>query len=224
MFNATISGKIKRVIHDNGKADDKAMVKVVVECRKQFAKKDDMPFTYPVVTIWGYDAQYFRDYAGAGHYASFIGCDLEAYRPDGEDKDQLSFRSGKVDLLPKEFSDQITVEDDEDDKKKKKGKGKGKGDRDPKKDKGKSRSQRRAKDEDDEDEDDDDDDDDDEDEDEAPRKKKKPAGKSKEKEKSKPSKDKGKSSKKKSRDEDDDDDDDDYYDDDDDYFDDEDED
>lgn len=217
MFNATISGIVKRVLFDNEKDAEKAFVKVVVECRKQFAKKDEMPYTYPVVAIFGHDAAYFREYGGKGHFIEAIGCDIDVYRgEDGDEEERISFKCGKLSLLPKQLADQIEVEDDDDDddKKKKKKKSGSKSSRDEKKG-GKSRSERRkGRDEDDEDEDDDD-----EDEDEAPRKKKK--SKEDDKKKKSSSKDKGKSSsKKKSRDDDDDDDDEDYDDDDDDFYDD----
>lgn len=207
MFSANISGVIKRVIFDNEEDGKDAMIKIVVESRKQFSKKDDMPNVYPLITIWGHDAAYVRDYAGKGHWIEVINCDLEVYRPDDADEDRLSFKAGKVNLLPKTLSeavaDTIEEDDDEDDRKKKKKK---KGKKDDDKKRGKSRSERRKS-----RDDDDDDDDDDDEEEEAPKKKKKKA--KKEEPKKKPSK-------KKKKDEDDEDYDDDYDDDDDedDYF------
>jgi len=214
MFNATISGVVKRVLFDNEKDAEKAFIKVVVECRKQFAKKDDLPYTYPVVAIFGHDAAYFRDYGGKGHYVELTGCDYDVYRgEDGDEDEKISFKAGKLALLPKQLSDQLEIEDeddDEDDKKKAKKK-KARSSRDEKPARGKSRSERRSKARDDEDEEEDEDD---EDEEEAPpRRKKKPAAKpaAKKKTSSKPA---SKKRREEEEDEDyDDDDDDDFYDD-----------
>jgi len=210
MFSATISGTIKRILFDNEKDGEKAFLKVVVECKKQFVKEDDIPYNYPVVAIFGHDAAYVREYAGKGHWIECMNCDLDVYRgEDGDEEERISFKCGRVNLLPKALSEAVAStideDDDEDDKKKKK-KGKGKDDK-----KGKSRSERRGK-----SRDDDEDDDDDEDEDENDSKSKKSKSKSKSKDKGK---DKGKSkSKAKSRDDDEDDDEDEDYDDDDDDF------
>lgn len=207
MFSATISGKIKRIIHDNEESKEKAMLKVVVECRKQFVRKDDMPFNYPVVTIFGNDADYLREYAGAGHFVMFHNCDVDVYKKDEDSEERTSFKSGKVELLPKEFTDQIEVEEEEEPRRKKKTSSSSKP---SSKKSGKSRSElRKGRGRDDEDEDEDDDDD--EDEDEAPRRKKKPATTSKSKKTTKSS-----SKSRRSRDDDDedeDDEDDDFYDD-----------
>jgi hypothetical protein len=222
MFSATISGIVKRVIVDNGKADDKAMVKFVLEVKKQFAKKDDMPFIYPLITVFGYDAQYFRDYAGKGHFVEVVNCDMDSWRgEDGDEEERISFKAGKLNLLPKVLADQIEIEDDEEDdrksRNKKKTSSKGKEERGS----GKSRSERRGR----RDEDEDEDDEEEEDDEPAPRRKKtgssgkassKPSSKAKPSSKDKPGS--KTSSKKKSRDDDDDD----FYEDDDDLYDDED--
>jgi hypothetical protein len=219
MFNATIAGRVKRVIFDsaNEKKSKVNMVKIVVEVRKQWTKEDDMPFCYPVVTLFNNDADYFREYAGKGHYVECINCDIDCYRGDDDEYDRISFKCGKLGLLPKDMAEAIgdTIEDDDDDDDKKKKKKK----KDDKKS-GKSRSERRKKrkDEDyDEDDDDDEEEDDDDDDEEEDRKKKKKSSSSKKKSSSS----KGKNKKRRDEDEDDDDDDDDFEDDDDDddYFD-----
>lgn len=213
MFSANISGVIKRVVFDNEEEGKDAMIKISVEARKQYVKKDDMPNVYPLVTIWGNDAAYVREYAGKGHWIELLNCDLDVYRPDDAEEDRLSFKAGKVSLLPKALSEAVaeTIEDeDEDDdeaprrrKKKKSSKYSSK--------RGKSRSERRRP----RDEEDDDFEDDDEEEEEAPRRKKKPTKKSSTSRKKAPSK-------KRKVEDDDDDYEDDYDDDEDDYFDDED--
>lgn len=217
MFSANISGQIKRIVHDNGDEGKDAMLKIVVEVRKQFAKKDDMPNVYPLVTIWGHDAAYVREYAGVGHWIEILNCDLDVYRPDDADEDRLSFKAGKINLLPKVLSeaiaDALPDEEEDDDrssrrKKKSSTRGKTSGS-------GKSRSQRRGRSRDEEEEE----------EEEAPRRKKKTSerkGKASDGAKKKT----GSSSRKKKEEDYDEDYDDDYddddYDDDDDYFDDED--
>lgn len=219
MFSANISGQIKRIIHDNGDDGKDAMLKIVVETRKQFAKKDDMPNVYPLVTIWGHDAAYVREYAGVGHWIEVLNCDLDVYRPDDADEDRLSFKAGKINLLPKVLSEAISdvlpdEEEDDDDRGRKKKKTSSRGSS-SKSSKGKSRSERRGKSR-----------DEDEEEEEAPRRKKKTTSERKGKASDGAKKKTSSSSRKKKEEDYDEDYDDDYedddYDDDDDYFDDED--
>ncbi len=216
MFSATISGVVKRILHDNEKDGTKAFIKVVVETRKQYTKDGDMPNIYPVVALFGNDADYFRQYGGEGHWIECQNCDMDVWRgEDGDEDERISFKCGRMALLPKKFTEALDeagvldVSDDDDKKKKKKS-----GDKDKKKsgsnskdkDKNKSRSERRkSRDEDDED---DDDDEDDEDEDEKPARKKS-KNKDKPKDKKKPTKDDKTKKKKKPVDDDDDFDDDD---------------
>lgn len=208
MFSANISGVIKRVVFDNEEDGKDAMLKIVIEARKQFAKKDDMPNVYPLVTIWGHDAAYVRDFAGKGHWIEIINCDLDVYRGDDDEQDRISFKAGKINLLPKVMSEAVadTIDEDDDDEPKKKKKKKSSRDDDKKK--GKSRSERRKKPRDDDDED--------EDEDEKPRKKKakgKASDGAKKKSSSKKSRRKDDEDEDFDEDYDDEDDDDDYFDD-----------
>lgn len=218
MFSANITGRVKRVLHDNEKDGKDAMLKVVIEARKQYVKDGDMPNVYPVVAVFGHDAAYIRDYAGKGHWVHFYNCDMDVYRPDDAEEDRVSFKAGRIELLPKDMSQAIeeTIDEDEEEEKprrKKRGSrsGSAKGGA-PKR--GKSRSERRRRRDEEEDYDDEDfEDDEEEEEEEKPRRRKKPAAK-------KPARKKAPAKKKAPVDEDDYDDDydDDDYDDDDDYF------
>lgn len=236
MFSATMTGQIQRIIHDNKKDKQDAMVKVVLAVSKQYSNDPKTSKIFPLVTIWGYDAAYLRKYAGIGQIITILNAEAEYYKnenkldEDGNPIEQVTFKAGKV-SFPKadvmkalvaagvaeeaEGADDDDDDDDEDDKKSRRKKRK-------KKDEPKSRSSRRKRrdededDDDDEDEDDfDEDEDDDDEEEEAPRKKKKKKTPPKEdKKKKKPA------AKKKKKPVDDDDDDD--EDDDDNYWDDED--
>jgi hypothetical protein len=225
MFSANISGQIKRVVFDNEEEGKDAILKFVVEARKQYAKKDDMPNVYPLVTVFGHDAAYVRDYAGVGHWVEVLNCDMDAYRGEDDEQDRISFKAGKINLLPKVLSEAVAdvvgeEEDEEEDRRSKKKSSKGKKTSSRKDDEGskkksKSRSERRKS-----------RDDDDEEEEEAPRKKRSGERKGKASDGAKKKTSSKSSSKKSSRRDDDDEDedyDDDYDDDDDDdYFDDED--
>lgn len=205
MFSATITGKIKRILFDNEKDGKDAMLKIVVEARKQYTKEDEMPNVYPVVAIFGHDAAYVREYAGVGHWVHIYNADYDAYRGEDDEYDRISFKAGKVEILPKAMAEAIaeTIEEEDEDE----GRSRRKKKSSKSSSKGKSRSERRKK------------RDEDEDEDESPRRSKR---------KSKAS-DGAKKKSSKKRDEDYDDyedddydddyDDDDYDDDDDDYFD-----
>ncbi|WP_421019104.1 hypothetical protein, partial [Klebsiella pneumoniae] len=107
MFSANIAGQIKRVIHDNGKDGKDAILKIVVECRKQFVRDGDMPNIYPAVTIFGHDAAYVREYAGVGHWITLANCEMDVYRPEDADEDRISFKAGRINLLPKALSEAV---------------------------------------------------------------------------------------------------------------------
>jgi hypothetical protein len=221
MFSANISGQIKRVVFDNDKDGKDAILKIVIEARKQFTRDGDMPNVYPLVTIFGFDAAYVRDYAGVGHWITAVNCDLDVYRPDDSDEDRLSFKAGKISLLPKTLSEAIDgvvgdeEDDDDDDDRSSRRKKKKRGSEKSKPARGKSRSERRRKSRDDEDE---------EEEEEKPRRKKRASGKASDgAKKSRGGKKAPRRKKEEEYDEDYDEDyDDDDYDEDDDYFDDED--
>lgn len=220
MFSANITGRVKRVLHDNEKDGKDAMLKVVIEARKQYVKDGDMPNVYPVIAIFGHDAAYIRDYAGKGHWVHFYNCDMDVYRPDDAEEDRVSFKAGRIELLPKDMSQAIegTIDEDEEEEKPRRKKraggrsGSAKGGA-PKRGKSRSERRRRRDEEDEYDDEDIEDDEEEEEEEEKPRRRKKPAAK-------KPARKKAPAKKKAPVDDDDYDDDydDDDYDDDDDYF------
>lgn len=220
MFSATMTGQIQRIIYDNKKDKGDAMVKVVLAVSKQYSTDAATSKIFPLITIWGHDAAYLRNYAGKGQVITIINADVEYFKndkkldEDGNPIEQVSFKAGKV-SFPKadvmkalvaagvaEDADGADDDDDEDEKPRRKKRGS----RDSKP-ASKSRSTRRSR-----DEEDDYDDEDEEEEEEAPRRKKKaPASKAAPSKKAAP--------KKKAPVDDDEDYDDDYDDDDDDYFD-----
>lgn len=220
MFSASMTGQIQRIIYDNGKDKGDAMVKIVLAVSKQYSTDAATSKVFPLITIWGHDAAYLRNYAGKGQVITIINADVEYFKndkkldEDGNPIEQVSFKAGKV-SFPKadvmkalvsagvaEDADGADDDDDEDEKPRRKKRGS------RSKSAPKSRSSRRSR-----DEEDDYDDEDDDEEEEAPRRKKKPASKAAPKKKA---------PKKKAPVDDDEDYDDDYDDDDDDYFDDED--
>ena len=225
MFSANIAGQIKRVIHDNGKDGKDAILKIVVECRKQFVRDGDMPNIYPAVTIFGHDAAYVREYAGVGHWITLANCEMDVYRPEDADEDRISFKAGRINLLPKALSEAVGEvvgdgeEEEESPRRRKKSSGskragassRGKSERKP-------RSERRKR----RDEEEDDWDDEDEEEEEAPRRKKRPSGKASDGARKKKPASKSRKRRDEEEDEDYDEDYDDEFEDEDDYFDDED--
>lgn len=218
MFSATMTGQIQRIIYDNKKDKGDAMVKVVLAVSKQYSTDAATSKIFPLITIWGHDAAYLRNYAGKGQMITIINADVEYFKndkkldEDGNPIEQVSFKAGKV-SFPKadvmkalvaagvaEDADGADDDDDEDEKPRRKKRGS------REKSAPKSRSSRRSR-----DEEDDYDDEDEDEEEEAPRRKKKaPASKAAPKKKA---------PKKKAPVDDDEDYDDDYDDDDDDYFD-----
>lgn len=218
MFSANITGTIQRIIHDNKKSDKDAMVKVVLAVSKQFSNDPKTSKIFPLVAIWGYDAQYLRKYAGVGQMVTIINAEAEYYKnenkldEDGNAIEQVTFRAGKVSFPKADIMKALVDagvaeeseegdEDEEDErprrKKKKSSSGSSRSER-----RGTSSSKRRARDE----EDDYEDDDEDEEEEEAPRRRRKSAADKKKPTRKKPAR--------RSRDDDDDDDDDDdnYFD------------
>lgn len=218
MFSATMTGQIQRIIYDNKKDKGDAMVKIVLAVSKQYSTDAATSKIFPLITIWGHDAAYLRNYAGKGQVITIINADVEYFKndkkldEDGNPIEQVSFKAGKV-SFPKadvmkalvaagvaEDADGADDDDDEDEKPRRKKRGS------REKSAPKSRSSRRSR-----DEEDDYDDEDEDEEEEAPRRKKKaPASKAAPKKKA---------PKKKAPVDDDEDYDDDYDDDDDDYFD-----
>lgn len=218
MFSATMTGQIQRIIYDNKKDKGDAMVKIVLAVSKQYSTDAATSKVFPLITIWGHDAAYLRNYAGKGQVITIINADVEYFKndkkldEDGNPIEQVSFKAGKV-SFPKadvmkalvaagvaEDADGADDDDDEDEKPRRKKRGS------REKSAPKSRSSRRSR-----DEEDDYDDEDEDEEEEAPRRKKKaPASKAAPKKKA---------PKKKAPVDDDEDYDDDYDDDDDDYFD-----
>lgn len=162
MFSANMTGQIQRVVYDNGKADKDAMIKVSLAVSKQYAKDPKKSKIFPLVTIFGYDAQYLRKYAGVGQIISIINAEADYYENDrfeddkGNHPETVSFKAGKVwfpkaDVMKALVSEGVAEEaeggdadEEEDEKPRRRKKKTSEG--------GKSRSQRRRKRDDDEEE------------------------------------------------------------------------
>lgn len=184
MFSANITGTIQRIIHDNKKSDKDAMVKVVLAVSKQYSNDPKTSKIFPLITIWGYDAQYLRKYAGVGQMITIINAEAEYFKnenkldEDGNAIEQVSFKAGKVSFpkadIMKALVDSGVAEEgdaDEDDEEEERPRRKKSSSSRDKKKPSTSRSARRGR----RDEDEDEDEDDDEEEEEAPRRRKKAA-------------------------------------------------
>lgn len=215
MFSANITGTIQRIIHDNKKSDKDAMVKVVLAVSKQFSNDPKTSKIFPLITIWGYDAQYLRKYAGVGQMITIINAEAEYFKnenkldEDGNAIEQVTFKAGKVsfpkaDIMKALVDAGVAEEGDEDEEEEEERprRKKSSSSRDKKKP-STSRSARRGRRDEDEDEDEDE-----EEEEEAPRRRKKAAAAPAKK---KPAR-KAPARRSRDEDEDDDDDDDNYFD------------
>lgn len=106
MFSANITGQVQRVIYDNSKDGQDAILKITMAVPKQYARDKDKSKIFPLITIFGHDAAYFRKYAGVGQVISIINAEADYYKNDkfeddsGNNPETVSFKAGRV-MFPK---------------------------------------------------------------------------------------------------------------------------